>query len=130
MRAGVVRAEGTLATTAAATDRIVVQQFDNVYGQFVPKEMTVGNLLQNGLVVQTGTNEGMGTATLVAGTVTVANTRITANSRIFLTVQALGTVSAPKAIAVTAKVNGTSFTITSEDATDTSSVAWLIVEGA
>lgn len=130
MRAGVVRAEGVITTAAQSADRVLLQRFDSIYGQYIPREITVSDLLQNGITLQAGSNEAMGTATLVAGTITVANTRITANSRIFVTVQALGTVTAPKAIAVTAKVNGVSFTITSEDNTDTSQVAWLIVEGA
>lgn len=79
-----------------------------------------------GLKVTEGSNAAQGVATLVSGTVTVANTRVAATSRIFLTVQSLGTVTAAKAVAVTARVNGTSFTITSSDNTDTSVVAWEI----
>lgn len=82
----------------------------------------------NGYYVKEGSNATMGTATLVAGTATVSTTKVTASSRIQLTVQSLGTVAVPKAIAVTARTAGTSFTITSADATDTSVVAWLIVE--
>ena len=81
-----------------------------------------------GLYIKEGANACMGTATLVAGTVTVATTKVTANSRIFLTVQSLGTVAIPTAIAVTARVAATSFTITSAAVTDTSVVAWMIVE--
>lgn len=84
----------------------------------------------SGLKIKEGTNCKMGTATLVAGTVTVNTTQVTANSRIFLTVQSLGTVTTPKAVAVTARTAGTSFTITSADGTDTSVVAWMIVEPA
>ena len=69
-----------------------------------------------------------GLATLVAGTVTVACTNVTANSLIFLTVQTLGTVLAPQALRPSARVVETSFTITSADPTDTSTVAWQIVE--
>lgn len=83
----------------------------------------------SGIWIKEGSNARMGTATLSAGTVTVSNTSITANTRIFLTVQSLGTVTSPKAIAVTARVNGTSFTITSADVTDTSVVAWELKEG-
>ena len=83
---------------------------------------------QAALVVAEGTNATMGTATLVTGTKVVSTTAVTANSRIHLTVQSLGTVTAPTAVAVTARTAGTSFTITSADATDTSVVAWLIVE--
>jgi len=83
-----------------------------------------------GLQIKEGANAKMGVATLVAGTIVVATTAVTATSRIFLTVQALGTVALPKAIAVTAVTAATSFTITSADATDTSVVAWLLVEPA
>lgn len=81
-----------------------------------------------GLRIKEGANAKQGVSTLVAGTVTVANTNVTATSRILLTVQSLGTVTAPKAIAVTARTAGTSFVITSADATDTSVVAWEIFE--
>lgn len=68
------------------------------------------------------------TATLVAGTVTVGESTVTTNTRIFATVQSLGTVAAPKAIAVTARVASTSYTLTSSDATDTSVIAILLIE--
>lgn len=83
-----------------------------------------------GLQIAEGANAAMGVATLVAGTVTVNTTKVAANSRIQLTVQSLGTVTDPKAVAVTARVAGTSFTIRSADATDTSVVAWEIVTPA
>lgn len=78
-------------------------------------------------IVATDTNT-LGVATLAAGTVTVSTTKVTANSRIMLTVQSLGTVTSPKAIAVTSRTAGTSFVITSADATDTSTIAWMIIE--
>ncbi len=81
-------------------------------------------------IVESGTDAAAGAATLVAGTKVVTTSRVTANSRVLLTVQSLGTVTAPKAIAVTARTPGTSFTITSADNTDTSVVGWLIVEPA
>lgn len=83
-----------------------------------------------GLRVKEGSNAKQGASTLVSGSVVVANTSVTATSRIFLTVQSLGTVTTPKSIAVTARSAGVSFTITSEDATDTSVVAWEIFEPA
>lgn len=83
-----------------------------------------------GLLIKEGTNACAGAATLVAGTVVVPTTKVTATSRIQLTVQSLGTVTTPKAIGVTARTAGTSFTITSADATDTSVVAWTIIEPA
>lgn len=87
-------------------------------------------LAGKGLQVKEGTNAKQGVATLVAGTVTVSTTAVTANSRILLTVQSLGTVTVPVAIAVTARTAATSFTITSADATDTSVVGYLIMEPA
>jgi hypothetical protein len=83
-----------------------------------------------GLNVKEGPNARMGAATLVHGTVTVGTTAVSANSRILLTVQSLGTVTTPKAIAVTTRTAGASFTITSADGSDTSLVAWMIVEPA
>ena len=81
-----------------------------------------------GLRVAEGTNAKQGTAVLAAGTVVVSTTAVTATSRIQLTTQIPGgTVGAPY---VSARTAGTSFTITSTSGTDTSTVAWLIVEPA
>jgi hypothetical protein len=79
-----------------------------------------------GLRVAEGANAKQGTVVLVAGTVTVANTAVTANSRIFLTSNADG--GAPGFLRVSARIAGTSFTITSSSATDTSTVAYEIFE--
>jgi hypothetical protein len=79
-----------------------------------------------GLQVKEGTNAKMGVATLVGGTVTVANTSVTTNSRIFLTCQTPG--GTPGFLRVSARTAGTSFTILSSSGTDTSVVAWLIME--
>lgn len=86
------------------------------------------NTLGKSIGIKTGSNAKAGVATLVSGTVTVSTTAVATASMIFLTIQSLGTVSVPKPIAVTARVNATSFTITSSDATDTSVVAWWIVD--
>lgn len=83
-----------------------------------------------GLAVKEGANACQGVATLVAGTATVSTTVVAATSRIQISVQSLGTVTAPKAVAVTARTAGTSFTITSADPTDTSTVAWEIFQAA
>jgi hypothetical protein len=84
------------------------------------------HLAGGGLSVKEGSNAKMGTATLVAGTVTVSTTRVTANSRIFLTAQNTG--GTPGALRVSARTAGTSFTVTSTSGSDTSTVAWMIVE--
>lgn len=95
---------------------------------------TGGNIILatagKGLQIKEGSNARMGVATLVAGSAVVANTSVTANTRILLTVQSLGTVAAPQAVAVTARTASTSFTITSADNTDTSVVAWELIEPA
>lgn len=62
---------------------------------------------------------------LVGGTKVTADTSIKAGSVVVPVVTALGTVTSPKAMIVT-KSNGVSFTVTSSDATDTSTVAVLI----
>lgn len=79
-----------------------------------------------GVTIKGGTNAKIGTATLVGGAATVANTSVTANSLIFLTVQN-GTASTGT-VSVGTKTAGTSFTIVSSNASDTTTVAYLIVE--
>jgi len=81
-----------------------------------------------GLQVKEGSNARMGLSTLVGGTVVVANTSVTANTRVFLTAQTSG--ASPGALRVSARTAGTSFTITSTSGSDTSTVAWLLVEPA
>lgn len=103
-----------------STGAVAVSLFDN--GNI--KSGIVGG----GLYLKEGTNATMGVATLVAGTVVVSTTKVTASSRILLTVQSLGTVAVATPIAVTARTAGTSFTITSSAITDTSVIAWCIVE--
>lgn len=67
-----------------------------------------------------------GAATLVAGTVTVNTTAVTANSRIFMNGQ--NSSGTHGELTISARVAGTSFTITSTSATDTRLVAWFILE--
>ncbi|MFD5491605.1 hypothetical protein ACFWH4_01355 [Streptomyces sp. NPDC127091] len=93
-----------------------------------PDSDVIIGLAGKGLRVKEGTNAKMGVATLAAGTVTVANTSITATSRVFLTCQTPG--GTPGFLRVSARTAGTSFTILSSSGTDTSVVAWLIVEPA
>lgn len=86
--------------------------------------MTAGK----GLQVKEGSNAKSGTATLVAGSAVVSNTSVTSTSRIQLTSQADG--GTPGWLRVSARTAGTSFTITSSSASDTSTVAYFIVEPA
>lgn len=83
-------------------------------------------VIGHGFQVREGTNAKQGIAVLVAGTVTVANTSVTANSRIFLTTQVPGGTAG--FLVVSARTAGTSFTILSSNAADTSTVGWEIFE--
>ena len=82
-----------------------------------------------GLKIKEGSNAKMGIVTLVGGTATVATTAALTNSRIFLTVQG-GTLTNVGDVYVSARVNATSFTITSLNILDTSDVAWIIFDQA
>jgi hypothetical protein len=80
-----------------------------------------------GIAIAEGANARMGVATLAAGTVTVANTSVTATTRVAAFRQTaggtLGHLSA-------ANDPGVGFTIDSSSATDTSVVAWVLLEPA
>jgi len=67
-----------------------------------------------------------GTATLVAGSVTVLNTNMTANSLILFSVQEAGTMTGM--LRVSARIIGTSFTVSSSSITDTCKIAYEIFE--
>lgn len=108
-------------TLGFSSNTVARVSIDSV-GQFALT--TVGS----GLSIKEGANAKMGTATLAAGTVVVSTTAVTATSRIFLTAQSLGTVTVGQGLAVSARTAGTSFTISSTSITDTSVVAWMIVE--
>ncbi len=90
----------------------------------MPRALKTG--LGKPLRVKEGTNCAMGTAVLIGGTVTISNTLVTANSRIFLCCQLVGGTAG--ALRVTSRTAATSFVVTSSSATDTSTVAFLIVE--
>lgn len=79
-----------------------------------------------GLQVAEGSNAKAGTIALVAGAATVSTTAVTASSRIQLTGQADG--GTPGWLRVSGRTAGTGFTVTSSSATDTSTVAYLIIE--
>ncbi|MER6382100.1 glycosyl hydrolase family 28-related protein [Streptomyces sp. NPDC001118] len=94
-----------------------------------PDSDIVIGLAGKGLFVKEGTNAKMGTAVLNGTTaVTVSTTAVTANSRIFLSIQTPG--GTPASPYVSARTAGTSFQIKSTGASDTSTVAWHIVEPA
>lgn len=66
-----------------------------------------------------------GNATLVAGTVTVSNTTVTANTLVILTVKTAGGTVGNLTYTLSA---ATSFTITSDNPLETSTVTYLLIE--
>jgi hypothetical protein len=95
---------------------------------------TNGNLVLNSvgnkLVIKATSSATCSAGTFaLAGTATtvVSNSAVTASSLVLLTTQALGTVSAASTLAVTAISAGVSFTVTPSQSTDTSTIAYLII---
>lgn len=84
------------------------------------------NTVGYGLEIAEGSNAKMGTATLASGSATVSTTAVTSNSRIYLTAQ--NSSGTPGFLHVGTITAGTSFTIVSSSNTDTSTVAWMIVD--
>ena len=78
----------------------------------------------NKLNIATGTNASVGTATLSSGTITVNTTAVTSSSIISLTYQ---NCSSCGTAYISARTASTSFTITSTNSSDASSIAWLII---
>jgi hypothetical protein len=113
-------------TGALARDTTWGRQGVAMFG--TPDSDIVIGLAGKGLRIKEGTNARLGTVTLVAGTATVANTSITANTRIQLGGVTPG--GTPGALFVQAVTVGTSFQIKSTSSTDTSVVAYQLVEAA
>lgn len=95
---------------------------------FVTEGDLVCEVAGGGLNLKEGADARLGVATLVAGTLVVSTTQVGATSRIFLTCQVPG--GTPGFLRVSARTAGTSFTILSSSGTDTSQVAWMIVDPA
>lgn len=110
--------------STTSTSEVLRVTATNVYTTNAPLTINTPGF---GLQIKHGSNCKLGTSTLSAGSVTVANTAVTANSIIFLTVQASGGTMG--FLSVGTKTVGTSFVINSSSSTDTSTVAWMIVEG-
>lgn len=118
---GALTVDGYLATESG--------QSDGVWNVWSGEENALNlGTAGGGIAVKEGTNARMGVSTLVAGAAVVANTSVTANTRVFLTGQSPG--GTPGFVRVSARTPATSFTITSSSGTDTSVVAWLLIEPA
>lgn len=72
-----------------------------------------------------GTDQVCGVATLAAGTITVNNVNITPATLILVSRQAAGGTLGHLSVA---RAAGTSFTVNSSSATDTSTIAYLLIE--
>lgn len=118
--------EATGPSTAVVLDATAFSRTTGAYSA-VNADMRIATV-GKGLKVAEGTNGKLNRATLVAGTVTVANTSVTATSEIFAFCQTPG--GTPGFLRVSARTPGTSFTILSSSNTDTSVVAWQIVDPA
>lgn len=95
----------------------------------IPALNITSNLTARGKVFfSNSTNNIMDRCTLSLGTCTISNTQVTAQTNIFCTAQTLGTVTVGQGIAVSARTAGTSYTVTSGSATDTSIVACILME--
>lgn len=93
---------------------------------------TNGNLVLgtagNKISIATGSNATVGTSgAMTTGAVTVANSSVTANSFITCYPAALGTVTTAQSYYISAITPGVNFTITSGDATDTSTWNYWII---
>lgn len=117
---------GTTAEWAAGTAPIL--EVGELGIDLTTKDIRVGDGVTAFASLPVSSGIRRGRTTLVTGTKVVTDASITATSIILLTAQVLGTVTAPKPLAVTARSVGVSFTITSSDATDTSVVGYLIIE--
>jgi hypothetical protein len=84
------------------------------------------NTAGQGLSVAEGSNCKQGTAILASGSAVVQNTSVTSSSRIFLTSQSDG--GTPGFLRVSTRTAGVSFTITSSSGSDTSTVAYELIE--
>lgn len=94
----------------------------------------IGAVPNGKLLIATGTNTSIGTATLSSGTVTVSTTAVTASSKIFLQLNTpSGTLAISYSVPVGSIVASTSFVINAVDAagavliTDNSTINWWIV---
>ncbi len=117
----VTNVDGTLKVLGLKASRVVITDGDLQVDWNITLR-TAGK----GLEIKEGSDARMGIATLSGGTVVVSTTQATANSRIFLTSNVPG--GTPGWVRVSARSAGTSFTILSSSGTDTSQIAWMIVE--
>lgn len=121
--------DGTLQWGTGSATRDATWGRQGVAQVGTPDSDIIIGLAGKGLRVKEGANAKMGTATLSGTTaVTVSTTAVTTTSRILLTINTPG--GTPGSPYVFTRTAGTSFQIKSTGASDTSIVAWMIVEPA
>jgi hypothetical protein len=103
---------------------VLVFQRSDLYDGTYPGWVQTGGAF-NAAARSAGTNPVAGTVTLVAGTATVSTDAATSTALVFLQRKTAGGTVGNTTWAVTA---GTSFTVTSDNALDTSTYAWWIVQ--
>lgn len=115
--------------TSFSVDYTNVAFFNNS-NIFTKSQSFLGSNITNvsQITMVNATNNGMDRCTLVNGVCTISNTRVTANTNIFCTEQSLGTVTLGQGVAVSGRLAGVSYNITSGSLTDTSIVACILVE--
>jgi hypothetical protein len=122
-----VTSGGTGSSTSTGSGSVVLATTPTLVG---PVSVSTGNLnittVGQTVGIKEGSNAKMGSSVLVAGSVVVANTAVAANSRILVTSQVDG--GTPGFLRVSTRTAATSFTITSSSGTDTSTVAWVILD--
>lgn len=117
--------QGIADNSATGTNVIASNVSDGTNGILPKGDLSLSEVGKT-FKIKEGTNAKMGTSVLVGGTIIVSTTAVTANSRILLSIQTPGgTVGTPY---ISERSSGTSFTITSTSATDTSTVAWIVIE--
>jgi hypothetical protein len=126
---GIIQLSGTLSSNSAVqSDGIDTGAITTLGGVGIAKDVYIGGLMNaNGLAVKEGSNAKQGLVTLVAGASTVSNTSVTNSSRIFVCIQNPNG-GTPGAVYVSSKTNGSNFIIQSTSNTDTSVVAYEIIE--
>lgn len=111
---------------SAFTSRILVgTATDNTVDALQVTGNVILNTAGNKIKITTGTNSILGSTTLTAGTATVSNTSVTASSKIILWYS--GALSNPGFLSVITITAGTSFVITSSNASDAGTVNYLII---
>ena len=115
-------------TRAAASQTANIQEWQNSSGTALASIGASGQLKVGTAGIAIANIRHGVSGACVAGAVTVTDTGCTANTRYFFTTFALGTITIPACYYASTRTASTSFVITSNQITDTSTVHWLAIE--